>query len=405
MFSIVTATAVLGFLVLMWRGAEYVLDRTRAPNLDLTVVQSDRRAVAFFDVVFGDQGLSDEWSFADPHVRRRGRPLIDALTMPVVGPLGPHDLLGFRNETIPRRPDIVVLGDSQTYGINALETDTWPRQLAALSGRSVYSMALPGWTGLSYVYAMERAAALTPKLFVVAFYLGNDLVENAILAYSSDFWEEARPDASLVYEDLDLSIRSGGTLETVELPGPDARIMPFQTANRYDAMNPESRAVRLGAEIQASVVAELAEIARRRGIALAVLAIPTKESLYAPLLARGSMSTEFQGLVAAESGHLRTLQQHARNHGVTFLDVAGPLRSRLDRGEELYPYSGDGHPSREGYHALAGVVWAELSSSFPELANPDFWHATIFPPGNSDAAGRVRRVGPPDRAGAGRAPP
>jgi len=43
-----------------------------------------------------------------------------------------HDLNGFRNIEVPKKVDILVLGDSQTYGTNASLEENWPSTLGRL---------------------------------------------------------------------------------------------------------------------------------------------------------------------------------------------------------------------------------------------------------------------------------
>src|SRR6476620_1551944 len=53
-----------------------------------------------------------------------------------------HDANGFRNDSVPQHAEVVVLGDSQTWGVNVKRQDAWPQQLSRLSERSVYNMGM-----------------------------------------------------------------------------------------------------------------------------------------------------------------------------------------------------------------------------------------------------------------------
>src|SRR6185295_19744876 len=61
-----------------------------------------------------------------------------------------HDMLGYRNREVPDRADVVVLGDSMTYGVGAPRDSTWPDQFAALLRKTVYNMGLGGYGPLEY---------------------------------------------------------------------------------------------------------------------------------------------------------------------------------------------------------------------------------------------------------------
>src|SRR5262245_6173516 len=50
-----------------------------------------------------------------------------------------HDAWGYRNPRRPARTDVVVLGDSQTYGPDD-PSKAWPRVLARRAGLDVYNM-------------------------------------------------------------------------------------------------------------------------------------------------------------------------------------------------------------------------------------------------------------------------
>ena len=88
-----------------------------------------------------------------------------------------HDAWGYSNETVPDRADVVVIGDSQTYGTSVQRGQAWPELAAAASGRTVYNMGLPGAGPVQHALALEQALSLGPELLVLGAYLGNDLVD------------------------------------------------------------------------------------------------------------------------------------------------------------------------------------------------------------------------------------
>src|SRR5689334_12652403 len=97
-----------------------------------------------------------------------------------------HDRNGFRNATIPQGVDIVAIGDSQTWGINADLKETWPSVLGTLTNSSVYSMALGSWGPLQYDLLTDDALNLSPKSIVVGLYFGNDIFDSCNHVYGSD---------------------------------------------------------------------------------------------------------------------------------------------------------------------------------------------------------------------------
>jgi hypothetical protein len=85
------------------------------------------------------------------------------------------DADGFRNPGVPETAAIVAIGDSHTYGFNARSDESWPAQLARLSGSAVSNLGMGGYGPLQYLHLTERALELQPRWVIVALYLANDL--------------------------------------------------------------------------------------------------------------------------------------------------------------------------------------------------------------------------------------
>ena len=106
---------------------------------------------------------------------------------------GGHDDWGFRNYERPSSADIVAIGDSQTYGISATSSQSWPAHLSRISELNTYNMALGGYGALHYPHLLEsKALELKPRIIIVGLYFGNDLVDAYNLAYASDHWGSYR---------------------------------------------------------------------------------------------------------------------------------------------------------------------------------------------------------------------
>ena len=97
-----------------------------------------------------------------------------------------HDRRGFRNARVPGEAAVVVLGDSQTYGVNVARELAWPQQLAELSGRGAYNMGFGGYGPVHSLLLLPEALELKPRLVVVALYAGNDLVDCYRFVYPED---------------------------------------------------------------------------------------------------------------------------------------------------------------------------------------------------------------------------
>ena len=97
-----------------------------------------------------------------------------------------HDARGFRNPEAWDRVDIVVLGDSQTYGTGVAMNEAWPSRLRVATGRRVYSMAYPGYGPLQESLLLDEALRLEPRVVVATLYAGNDLFDAFRHVYGGD---------------------------------------------------------------------------------------------------------------------------------------------------------------------------------------------------------------------------
>ena len=92
-----------------------------------------------------------------------------------------HDAWGFRNPRVPERADIVAVGDSHTYGNCARMAESWPSQVARISGQTVYNLGMGGYGPNQYFHLLKtRGLSLKPKVVVCGLYFGDDF-DNALL--------------------------------------------------------------------------------------------------------------------------------------------------------------------------------------------------------------------------------
>jgi len=169
----------LGLSVSVTLALAVALLRWWAPGLlgitpDLRVVRVSEEVVPFYENVFRvPEG--EEFILEDPHLLVRARPLEPP------GYLGPTDILGFRNRAVLTAPDVIAIGDSQTFGLNAPLRGNWPSRLREELARQkaqVYSMATGGWGAVQYLDMVRKASVFGPKVVIVAFYSGNDPMES-----------------------------------------------------------------------------------------------------------------------------------------------------------------------------------------------------------------------------------
>jgi len=108
-----------------------------------------------------------------------------------------HDARGWRNQTQIERADIVVFGDSQTYGLNVPGGAAWPQRVGTLLSESVVQMAAPGYAPAHYAPLLDEALSYHPKAILAAYYLGNDLYGTYALAYKKGDYTRSAEDAVL----------------------------------------------------------------------------------------------------------------------------------------------------------------------------------------------------------------
>lgn len=96
-----------------------------------------------------------------------------------------HDENGWRNEKLLKKADIVVLGDSQSYGVNAKREEAWPQQLGQKANQSVYQMAYGAYGPAHYLVMLDEALKLQPKKVLIGIYLGNDVLDTYMYVYNS----------------------------------------------------------------------------------------------------------------------------------------------------------------------------------------------------------------------------
>ena len=120
------------------------------------------------------EGALDLLAFAVPRVHNRLCPawtrsfVADAeLGYRAAPGAAEHDRWGFRNASLPARCDILAIGGSFTYGRTVQPVETWPRQLATVTGQPTYAMSCGGYGPCEIAALLERGLALNPRTVVI----------------------------------------------------------------------------------------------------------------------------------------------------------------------------------------------------------------------------------------------
>jgi hypothetical protein len=256
------ATVVLALLVIRWLAPQLL----GVPK-DLQLVQVRKQLPPFYEGVFRQGDVrTQEILLQDPYTRIRGIPLLAEDFA-----LGPHDILGFRNRAVPNVADVIAIGDSQTYGNNALLEDNWPSQLGRLLAPKhpiVYSMATGGWSAVQYLDIFTKAILFQPKVVVVAFYSGNDPLESFAMAYDIERWAALRPDPRLTGTEAPPVAFPPPESELWHVKFKDGCITTFSPKLRLASNMPDQPAVRAGYAIMRESARQISALAQSLNIGL-----------------------------------------------------------------------------------------------------------------------------------------
>lgn len=314
---------------------------------------------------------------------------------------GAHDLLGFRNSSVPPTADIVTIGDSHTYGISATASDSWPSQLERLTGYRVYNLSLGGYGPAEYLYLMdEYAIRFHPKIVISGFYLGNDLIDSVRAVYNVPLWKDFRKPGSYSAEDgeegedekvsygmgdwlpghsvlyrvvsssyVGDSLRQRRRLnrgeEIVmyenEESGVNTGFTPDKRLEGLDLGRPE---VREGLRLSLEFFRRMSELARKNNTEFLVVIIPTKESVFKDYVEGETDLPEYgkmHELIENERKVNKIATNYFRENGIDYIDVLEPLSKQAGK-EQLYPNNFGGHTNKNGYRIIAESVKNNLEN-------------------------------------------
>lgn len=337
-----------------------------------------------------------------------------------------HDSKGFRNRKVIHKPDILALGDSQTYGIGIWPSQAWPKVLGKLTGKQVYSMAFGGYGSIHYVQLFEEAMSLEPRHLIVAFYSGNDLwdafrhnqrsqpavavdtaqskstvkADEATKALGNAFratFAGPNPNAprhgsarafvarhSKLYGllrkmkqalDYFFDFRSSANWEkhkqrALKSEGlcqvyEGARGRTIFTSNyRMIALDLDDENVMNGYRLNLEAIKTLRDSTQARGLPFTLLLLPTKELAFQTQAAQSSWRPPeaYTRLVGMELRFWELFKRDLGKDSIAYVDALPVLQEALAAGETPYRSSADGHLNAEGNRMVARVVQRHLNS-------------------------------------------
>ena len=322
---------------------------------------------------------------------------------------GGHDEWGFRNLGVPEASEVVVLGDSNTWGVAARWDETWPSWYARRSGRTIYNLGVSGYGPPEYLHLMEtKALLLNPELIIVGLYYGNDFHDTYRSVSDRDRWESFRTDSMKTrgaskkasysmpgapfINDKDAEanpikrvrnwLRRNSMLFRIIEEGPigtrvnawgDQRKsfggsactfsldIPFSTVVQVDGtlhgMDLATVAVEEGLELSLYFLKRLFFLARENGVEFLVVLIPSKVAV---LMTKSNPvppgCEKALGQVLEYEAQLgERVQTFLLKEKIPFVDTLSALRkTALER--PIYSRSADSHPNGEGYEVIADQI-------------------------------------------------
>ncbi len=337
-----------------------------------------------------------------------------------------HDAWGFRNEVVPERVDIVAIGDSQTWGVNAERRDAWPQTLGRVSGLSVYNMGLGYYGTVEYWVLVEEALKLSPDIVLIGLYLGNDIWGAYYSVYEQDVYTQLRDSAAeatfgvdtIQTKYVELREAQAAASEKVEEEsagietsfiadlartarryshilqliwrtwGPDSAYpkasawahanpedsatytnddvrMVLQPTYRLIAMDLDNPRVAEGLRITREVLGYARQEIEAAGAQLQVVLIPTQELVVVDAIqqAGGQLNSNYGKLVDMETLARNSIAEYCEENGIDLIDPLPAFRDAIARNEVTYPPLADGHPLGAGYHIIAEAVNQHLSET------------------------------------------
>lgn len=300
-----------------------------------------------------------------------------------------HDAWGFRNRTVPKQADIVAIGDSLTYGLAAIASESWPAWLASLSGYKVYNLALGGYGPKDYSWLLQnKAHLLKPKQVYIAIYLGNDLyreknrvkpkrvTKNGEVARTDQKWgvqqREFLSRNSMLYQITKLNFsKLANWIRALEENRSSNGLILLETKNLNTILNPQrllkspqNETLNQSSRLLSSVNDAFTELQAmmtkcdQQPYDCTFILLPTKESVYgeiaATVLDKTSMS-RLEGQLRFEDLIRKATSKLLSNRGYPPIDALNALKLAAND-HEIYPSSDDGHPNGLGYKIIAELI-------------------------------------------------
>ena len=309
---------------------------------------------------------------------------------------GGHDAWGFRNARRPETADIVCIGDSMTYGVIVPASESWPVILAKLSGESVYNMSLGGYGPIQYLYLLQNLAVkLRPRIVIVGFYFGNDLLDVYLMGRSNKHWSKYNVGTANLTQGGELIYPRGPgkflgglrdwlsrnsmlyTLVTErsifdlirdrELTAQGASnsdLIRYRDEKHQVTFNLAVRFLNLGdprlqnaMQVTGQIMSDMQSVAEKNGTRLIIALFPTKERVYGKLIQQAGYREKYPRLADTLDQEDRArvwMINLLRQLRIETVDLL-PAQEAAVSDHDLYPLA-DPHPNKYGTGVIAQAI-------------------------------------------------
>lgn len=274
---------------------------------------------------------------------------------------------------------ILVLGDSQTYGLGVEAEETYPKVLERLlNGNNarqkieVINAGVDTYSNYQKLqYFKESGYKLEPDLVLLGFYIGNDFGENVF--FEKKWLKEERP-----YNELNLFLSSKSHAYNFFKNRFDKLMAEY--AMRKGKKGEEVKSITVGdnilffpnpmtfckkkytPEMEEAVgitekkLLEMAHYIKEHNSKFLIVIIPTMQQVYEKEWherVKGNLNPEDYDI----SKPNRILSEFAKNGGILLFDLL-PSFKQISENKKLYFW--EGHLSQEGYRAAGEEIYKEL---------------------------------------------
>jgi len=315
------------------------------------------------------------------------------------------DQEGFRNpHNAPKHPDVIMIGDSHTYGNSILREQNWPHQYAQRTGQSYYNYGMGGYGFLQYYATFQKALQKHPKRIILGLYVLNDFRDTTELLGLLPHWQTwakthgfNAASRSSCFVDRSIDERSrllfiegfgeatqGFLIQNSALFSMVKRKIERATTPRYLKDNlsitahqtttllpkhnlgilkawtdQSSPCIQEGFDVLAWMLPRMRSQAQAAGVAFHVLIIPSKPTVMAPYHDTSHhLSPLLKEAIANESALTEKTEALLKTLKIPHINALPFLQEALKHHPKIYDVDWNFHPLQSGYEAYAKAVMA-----------------------------------------------